>query len=291
MNNEETKVLNQNQTEETAVKTPEKKDSKGVKAAYAAGGFVAGVAMGAAGNAVASNPKGEEALVVDAEEQVDMQESAPNPEDVLLATDEGIRVAQVSDDASFGEAFADARAQVGPGGTFEWRGNVYNTYYEDEWNSMSAQERAEFQSKVDYQEIAGSCTEEYVAETYYNEPEIESNAEMIDTHHDQSGVRVLGVEAVVDEYGNPMTVAAVEVEGEQALLIDVDDNGVMDVIMVDENFDGQISDSEIYDISDAQISAADLQHQMAASQNPEMMFAYNDGMPDYMNDADISSMA
>lgn len=296
MNNEETKVLNQNQIEETTVKTSEKKDGKGVNAAFAAGGFAAGAAMGAAGNAIASTPKEEEVLVVETEVQTEMQESSPNPEDVLLATDEGIRVAQVSDEASFGEAFADARAQVGPGGTFEWRGHIYSTYYEEEWSSMSSQERADFQSKINYQDIAGGSTEEYVAEgfvndSYYDEPAIAANAEMVDNHNDQDSVKVLGVEVVVDEYGNPMTVAAVEAGSEQALLIDVDNNGMMDVIMVDENYDGQISEHEIYDISDAQISSADLHHQIAASQNPDMMFAYNDGMPDYMNDADISSMA
>jgi hypothetical protein len=30
---------------------------------------------------------------------------------------------------------------------------------------------------------------------------------------------------------------------------------------------------------------------MAASQDPDMLMASNDGMPDYMNDADVSSMA
>ena len=52
MNNEETRILNQNQTEETTVKTPEKKSGKGEKVAYAAGGFAAGLAAGVAGTLV-----------------------------------------------------------------------------------------------------------------------------------------------------------------------------------------------------------------------------------------------
>lgn len=294
MNNEETKVLNQNQTEDVTIKTPEKNASKGTKAAYAAGGFAAGLAAGAAGSAMAATPDREEVIATNdvvAEEQAEIQETTPNPEDVLLATNEGIRVAQVNDEASFNEAFADARAQVGPGGTFEWRGNVYSTYYEEEWNGMSAQERAEFQSKIDYQDITSGKIEEHVADTSYEEPVIAADVEMVDNDSAQSEVRVLGVEAVVDEYGNPMTVAAVEIEGDQALLIDVDNNGVMDAIIVDENHDGYIADNEIYDASGAQIHTADLEHHMAASQNPDVMYAYNDGMPDYMNDADISSMA
>jgi hypothetical protein len=99
------------------------------------------------------------------------------------------------------------------------------------------------------------------------------------------------VEVVIDPQGNPMTVADIEIDGDQALLVDVDNNGMMDVIMVDENHDGQISENEIYDASEAQISTTDLQNHMAASQDPGMMLASNDGMPDYMNDADVSSMA
>ena len=128
-------------------------------------------------------------------------------------------------------------------------------------------------------------------ETATAEPTLTANAEMVDEQSAQGGIKVLGVEAVVDPHGNPMTVAAIEIDNDQALLVDVDNNGIMDVIMVDENHDGQISENEIYDASDAGISTADLQHHMAASQDPGMLMASNDGMPDYMNDADVSSMA
>ena len=329
MNNEETRILNQNQTEETKVKTPEKKSSTSEKVAYAAGGFAAGVASGVAGSAMASTPNKEEvneevvatSETVVEEEPVKVEEQsipvaetpqpAPSPEEVLLATDEGVRIAQVNDEASFSQAFADARAQVGPGGAFEWRGHVYSTYYEEEWNNMSAEERANYQSKIDYETVAGESTpSKPVASTSTEEvsevkPEVEAasiettntesamaaNTEMVDEQSQQGGIKVLGVEAVVDPQGNPMTVAAIEIDNDQALLVDVDNNGIMDVIMVDENHDGQISENEIYDASEAQISTADLQHHMAASQDPGMMIACNDGMPDYMNDADVSSMA
>lgn len=332
MNNEETRILNQNQTEETTVKTSEKKSSKGEKVAYAAGGFAAGVASGVAGSAMASTSSKEDVVTANevvaeepVQEETPVQEQpaaapeqeqpvatteapqpAPNPEEVLLATDEGIRVAQVDDDASFAKAFADARAQVGPGGAFEWRGHVYSTYYEEEWNNMSAAERAEYQSKIDYQAMAGDTAEAKpasnvttnetaetnpVVETATEESVMAANAEMVDEQPQQGGIKVLGVEAVVDPQGNPMTIAGIEIDGDQALLVDVDNNGMMDVIMVDENHDGQISENEIYDASDAGISTADLQQHMAASQDPGLLMASNDGMPDYVNDADVSSMA
>ena len=50
----------------------------------------------------------------------------------------------VSAEMSFQEAFGAARAQVGPGGFFEWRGDVYNTYYKEEWDGMTPEEHGEY---------------------------------------------------------------------------------------------------------------------------------------------------
>lgn len=52
------------------------------------------------------------------------------------------------DDESFSDAFADAREDIGPGGFFEWHGEVYNTYYKEEWESMSSDEQHEFMESV-----------------------------------------------------------------------------------------------------------------------------------------------
>ena len=283
--------------------TLQKTSAKNEKAAYAAGGFAAGLASGVAGSAIAANPAeddvteeiaAEENVVVTETAQEVVEEQAyttPEPEDVLLATDEGIRIAQVDDNASFAEAFADARAQVGPGGAFEWRGHVYNTYYAEEWNNMSAEERAEYQSKIDYATIAGDTNNNVVEKTpYVEQNSMASNTEMVDNDTESDSVKVLGVEAVEDEYGNQMTIAAIEVEGEQALLVDVDNDGTMDVLMADENYDNMIDpNNEIYDIQDCNIESQDL-IQMSMQQN-DVYYASNDGMPDYMNDADVSSMA
>lgn len=322
MNTKETN--NQNQSEETVMMnknindkientvmennevTAKKTSVKNEKAAYAAGGFAAGLASGVAGSSFAANTAHDdekEEVIASAEnaenittEAVVAEEQnyiAPEPEDVLLATDEGVRIAQVDDKATFAEAFADARAQVGPGGAFEWRGHVYNTYYAEEWNNMSAEERAEYQSKIDYNTIAGdNAGAAYVAEeqSQMEQDMMASNTEMVDDDSEVEGVKVLGVEAVVDIEGNQMTVAAIEVEGEQALLVDVDNDGTMDALMVDENYDNQIDPyNEIYDIEDCNIETNDL-IQMSMQQN-EVYYASNDNLPDYMNDADVSSMS
>lgn len=306
MNNEETKILAPNENEEVKeTKNSQKKNASGKPTAYAVGGYAAGVASGVAGSSFAATPHAEieEVLSVDEtltdetvqETVAEVKEKpvmpAPNPEEVLLATDEGVRIAQVNDDVSFSEAFADARRQVGAGGVFEWRGHVYGTYYEDEWNNMSTDERAQYQAKIDYQAVMGESTESVPVASKSEEVLMASNVEMVDEQSVQTNIKILGVEAVVDQQGNPMTVAAVEVEGVQSVLVDVDNDGTMDVIMVDEDQNGQISENEIYDVSNAHITTDDLQQHIATTQNPGMMMACNDDMPDYVNDADISSMA
>lgn len=49
------------------------------------------------------------------------------------------QVAVPSEDLSFGEAFAQARALAGPDGVFVWHGGVYSCHTAEEWNAMSYQ--------------------------------------------------------------------------------------------------------------------------------------------------------
>ncbi len=82
--------------------------------------------------------------------------SEEKPEDIAIpeqgetshTLENGLKVAAVSDDLSFGEAFAQARAEVGPGGVFHWHGGIYNTYTAAEWNNMSVGEKRDFAQQV-----------------------------------------------------------------------------------------------------------------------------------------------
>ncbi|MBR6978967.1 MAG: hypothetical protein IKH88_03940 [Prevotella sp.] len=58
-------------------------------------------------------------------------------------------LADVDDDMTFEEAFAEARSEVGPGGVFVWHGGIYSTYNEEEWNSMSESQHTEYAQSVD----------------------------------------------------------------------------------------------------------------------------------------------
>lgn len=87
----------------------------------------------------------------------------------------------VTDEMSFSEAFATARAEVGAGGAFEWRGDVYNTFYENEWNAMSAEEKAEFSEHFDWSKAGDSA----IADTDNDQSvEVEAEIDVADSVND-----------------------------------------------------------------------------------------------------------
>lgn len=66
-----------------------------------------------------------------------------------LAEGEGVdAVAGVSESIatgqSFSEIFAQERASQGAGGVFTYNGEIYNTYYAEEWDAMSSAEQADY---------------------------------------------------------------------------------------------------------------------------------------------------
>lgn len=267
MNTDENKVVTEG--------TPKKKENGAAQnSAFAAGGFATGAATASAVNLNASEPA-EEALAEEVPEAPAM-ENIPEENEVIIATDEGIRVAQVDDDASFAEAFSDARNQVGAGGVFEWRGNVYHTYYKEEWDAMPDSERAEFQHKIDYNDVSDND------DTYTCDPETHSSSntddsemEMIDENGDSD------IEVIIGEFDG-MDAAIVNTDESEMLLVDVDNNGTMDILITDANNDGHISEDEGIDISAEGIELNDLH----AMQNNDVCYTSNDSMPDYMNSAD-----
>lgn len=105
-------------------------------------GGVSGILMGAgllyAGQALAKGTEPDESLEVQAPEAGETSHTLEN----------GLKVAAVSDDLSFGEAFAQARAEVGPGGVFHWHGGIYNTYTAEEWNAMNTMQKHDFAQQV-----------------------------------------------------------------------------------------------------------------------------------------------
>lgn len=293
MNSEETRLINEPTAEKAKEQTKGAKNKSTVTAAAAgaAGGFVAGAASGAATTAAASSIQAEDMPDDEPKEDEPKEESAETPvseEQVLMVNDEGVRVAHVEGAGSFSEAFAEARQQVGPGGVFEYHGQIYGTYYADEWDHMSAQERTDFQHRAsgitpthhdEYHESAASAPVNDV------QSDVAPDAQMISAEPADDAVRVLGVEVVEMPDGDIRTVAAVAVGDDLGLMVDVDNDGSIDVLLHDDNGDGQFDASELTDISEIGITVADLQ-EMEAAQNGDYLYAANDDMPDYVNDSD-----
>lgn len=129
-NNERTEHTENKEQRTTAA--PSQPIKKGPKVGRILGGAAAGIALGAAATVLSSGTP------VDGEE-------AHGGEEVPTWSDGQVSVAHgVNDDMSFTEAFNTARTEVGPGGAFEWHGNIYHTYNKDEWDNMSAEDKAAF---------------------------------------------------------------------------------------------------------------------------------------------------
>jgi hypothetical protein len=270
MNADERTMTNVNENENVNMDTNvgenanECKEPKkgGSKWKHVAIGGAAGIMMGAAGTFVGI--EGAEA----AESNIDIEPIIDEPTPVA-----NVPVAtSVNDEMSFGEAFAAARAEVGAGGVFEWHGNTYNTYYAEEWDAMSPAERETF-----YASVADIDTADNVSTV--------ANVDVVDEASTDDDVHVIGIyEENLD--GQDVYIGAMEIDGNNVMLVDVDHDEVFDIAVADINADGEISENEVEDISDCGIGVEDIAVR-AYMDNTNELLAAND-MPDYMNDADVS---
>lgn len=277
-------------------------------------GGVTGILMGAAGMYAANAFAGEQP------EETDEQQANAATEPQSSAEASGLRVAEVDQNLSFGEAFAAARNEVGPGGVFRWHGGLYNTYTAQEWNSMSDGEHQQFAQQVQPEIRPGeerTGHQEAQHDTAHNNNDrrkVDDDSthdddsrkhDDDDTHvvrHDEPEVHFLGVDQVQTESGQTWNVGHMVVGSQEVALVDVDDNMVFDVAVTDRNDNGKIEEDEVVDISDRQLSVTDFAlasslqesgngdtpHPETASNSPQDQIA--EDMPDYMNDADVQTV-
>lgn len=258
-------------------------------------GGVPGILLGSAGSLLATNhhKEADDEVLMPEEEPIDEVEvlkeevSALKEEVSALREDLASHEAEsqishighavdvasgISDSMSFSEAFASARAEVGPGGVFTWHGNVYSTYYENEWDNMTDAQKHDYAVAVHNLDYNHEPSAGYSG---YDAP-------------DDGEIHVLSEEQVETENGEMVHVTRVEMDGHygevydfnndgqpDAALIDDNDDGLPDVALIDENHDGLIDENEVYEVSDPRLMDVDNE-------------LYGD-MPDYVNDADPSS--
>lgn len=208
------------------------------------------------------------------------------------ATDATLSVAQMHNEMSFGEAFAAARAEVGPGGVFIWHGGIYNTYTADEWNAMTPQQKNDFAHQVNPEVRAHEVPTPTDAH-----PDVAvqpATDEDVHTVSDTSDVHVVEQQIAQNfDMGDDVHIVGyANAEGHLVVGYDSTGDGQADVAIID--MDGNLAPSDADVIMDREGNMARLgdldnepdPNQMTAMENPDVA----PDMPDYMNDANIDDM-
>ena len=170
-------------------------------------------------------------------------------DDVAMASvvpDGNISVASnVNDDMTFNEAFSSARTEVGAGGAFEWRDNLYATYTYEEWNEMDEGERESFAEhfNVSSEDDLHSYSSEYFADAY---------ADTVDD------VAVLDGESDVEVLGVLKEDDALSVDGEDVFLVDVESETLSDDYAQLQHNEADIEDYGYDDMADPGMDTLDM---------------------------------
>lgn len=197
----------------------------------------------------------------------------------------------VNDEMSFSEAFAAARSEVGAGGAFEWRGNVYGTYYAEEWNSMSPAEKADFNNHFSWNKIDTSPVN---GTTHTDVTTNHDDIEIVSVEHAQTSTNVEGgssvdvismepeieILGVVHDMSTGSNIGGMSVDGQDVFLIDVDGDLEFDLMASDLNRNNVVDEGEVVDIHGQGMSVNDLG---GISGITESMTG-EDTLPDYMAD-------
>lgn len=301
--------LASDETEETTESAEGKK--KGSAWRKAATGMGTGILLGSIASFVVTSTANAANPDNGNEEEANHEAEHQNPE----WADDSVAIATaVSDDMTFSQAFAAARAEVGPGGAFEWHGNVYGTYTAEEWDNMSSEERDEYSNHFSWNHHSTVAVSDIVdvqsEEQQTEEQQVEEHAEesVVEQHTEEQTeeveivsvdqgddshpaiedvvmsadelipeVEILGV-AHDEESG--ANIGGMMVDGQEVYLIDVDGGGTFDYVAADLNNDGKITENEYVDISAEHITVSQLDH----SFDGDTLYASNEGETDYIND-------
>ncbi|MCD8291356.1 MAG: hypothetical protein LUC91_07630 [Prevotella sp.] len=293
---DDTKVASEQVSETKTADVPKNEGKKTPMWKKVTIGTGSAIALGAAAAFVAS------AIPLTAEGAVDVAPDAADDGSISMATG-------VNDDMSFQEAFDAAREEVGPGGVFAWHGNLYNTYTADEWNNMSAEEQTEWGSHFEgtYQpehdmaqhtnsghsaahaEVVQPETnnqvqaEEPIVAQEHPENTIGDSPAYVDHGNASVGGEEVEVLGVYHDNGNNVTYADVIVSGQDVVFMDVDNDETFDVVVIDENNNGQVEENEVHLVEEVfgqSVSVDDIGGYNDPMNNPHI--AQNE--TDYIND-------
>ncbi len=206
-----------------------------------------------------------------------VQPSAPEiPEETTSeasAEDAATTMLTMDDSMSFSEAFANARATSGPGSLFCWRGNIYGTYYADEWNGMSDEDKELFAQRASsavqpdtapaQQEPRPVAEENVIDDDALIDDDVqiastetagkeegspEGTASWDDLVSNDNDVRIVGFSEIQVSRHHSVTMEELDVNGQRVAVIDVDKDGVPDLAMTDLNHNQQMDEGEVIDL-------------------------------------------
>ena len=264
---EQTQIIEETVNEEQETSQESKRSSRVKKVAGVAGVAAAGVAAGVVFTSMASGDNDDQSTQADAAHAAHTAVPAGN-----------VKVAEVSDDMSFDEAFASARKQVGAGGVFEWRGKLYGTYYKNEWDAMSQADKDQYAANVfgtPQAKVHQTNTQDQPQQDVAEDTDAEQNTNVQKVSHqtnnqqdraeagsDEGGryniQQVYGVRTVTDNNGNPMTMVEAKVNGHNAILCDINQDDKIDSMAIDANDDGQITQDEIIPVPQGSVLVSEL---------------------------------
>lgn len=235
--------------DETAMapEAAKKSSAKGNNAAFAAAGAVAGAAVGA-GVSAAAMKHGDNKFTKEADAEVKPEEEVAGEPKGEAKSDEELLNAPAGEKG--GETSAIEHTSGTPAAEAPANGTpaaeVTPVAAEAPETEVNATEVQPVQVNVTVN-INGAPAETGEVKTVVPEPEVE----------------VHSVGTIMDEEGNVVNHAEVTVDGVDAVLLDVDNNGTIDVAIVDSDGDGQVTIEDAMDMSDTGLTMDDVaQHMM-----------------------------
>lgn len=123
-------------------------------------------------------------------------------------------------------------------------------------------------------------------------PEVQATVdESSDSNANTNEVQVLGVYETQGENGQTIQAAMLTNGEEVAAVVDLDSDGLADVLLVDENHNQQIDEGEVYDLSNDNVQMSVYQdayqaQQQSQQENDTFVYNANEDQQDYDNDAD-----
>jgi len=280
------KTQNNPITESTAVKSNPEVKENGMSPLWQSVlvGGVPGILIGAFGRDIIED--------IHAKDPKESDPAGPDQQDEPMdeTPSEILEAHSVTDDMSFSEAFAAARAEVGPGGAFVWHGQVYGTYRGDdpEWQEMSDEARTEHSQEILSQVHPAPYTptenepEIVPAPATEDSSEIEDVTPVAETTEDANDidVHILGVGELQAPDGSVAQVGVGTIDDHVAVFADTDGDNEVDTVLIDTNDNARLDYDEIYDATGSGITMEELQNSVEPSVTDVMDETLDADMPD-----------